>query len=265
MSQMNLEVLCWNVRGLNWRARRDTVREIIFATLCHIVCLQETKLSKIDQFTIAYLGGHRLDSYTYKPAGGLSGTRGGILLMWNTNHVTLNNVVIGEYHITAKVITQEMTNNFTLSVVYGPTGSNRKAKFLSELQNQKPQAGSQWLIQGDFNLIYKASDKNNNRLNLRLMNMFKQALTVLTYVRFTYKIENSLGAMKDATLLLLSLTEFLPMRNGNMLSVTTSCTSSPPHYLTIVRCCSPTNVDQGTLNPSNLRIVGRCSRDSRTQ
>jgi hypothetical protein len=33
-----------------------------------------------------------------------------------------------------------------------------------------------WLIAGDFNLIYKAEDKNNQRLNRRLMGKFRQLL-----------------------------------------------------------------------------------------
>lgn len=34
----------------------------------------------------------------------------------------------------------------------------------------------QWMILGDFNLIYQAADKNNNRVNRRLMNTFKAVL-----------------------------------------------------------------------------------------
>ena len=34
----------------------------------------------------------------------------------------------------------------------------------------------QWLLLGDFNLIYKASDKNNNHLNTRLMRFFREVL-----------------------------------------------------------------------------------------
>lgn len=34
----------------------------------------------------------------------------------------------------------------------------------------------EWLILGDFNLIYKAEDKSNNRLNRRLMTRFKETL-----------------------------------------------------------------------------------------
>jgi hypothetical protein len=33
-----------------------------------------------------------------------------------------------------------------------------------------------WLVAGDFNLIYKAEDKNNQHLNRRLMGKFRQLL-----------------------------------------------------------------------------------------
>jgi hypothetical protein len=34
-----------------------------------------------------------------------------------------------------------------------------------------------WLIIGDFNLIYRAEDKNNDNLDFRLMGLFRRALT----------------------------------------------------------------------------------------
>jgi hypothetical protein len=53
--------------------------------------------------------------------------------------------------------------------VYGPQGDLEKAMFIRELKGIKQIALEQWLILGDFNLIYKEQDKNNNRLNKRLM------------------------------------------------------------------------------------------------
>jgi len=38
-------VLVWNVRGLNSRARRNLLRELVIAKRAAVVCLQETKLS----------------------------------------------------------------------------------------------------------------------------------------------------------------------------------------------------------------------------
>ena len=34
-----------------------------------------------------------------------------------------------------------------------------------------------WLIWGDFNLIYQAADKNNDRLNRRMMNAFRRFIS----------------------------------------------------------------------------------------
>jgi hypothetical protein len=36
-----------------------------------------------------------------------------------------------------------------------------------------------WVVMGDFNLIYKATQKNNNRINFRMMNRFKSTLDSL--------------------------------------------------------------------------------------
>lgn len=48
--------------------------------------------------------------------------------------------------------------------------------FLSEIKDLKDRGKKEWLIIGDFNLIYKAEDKSNNRLNRRLMALFKETL-----------------------------------------------------------------------------------------
>jgi hypothetical protein len=44
------------------------VRELISATTCHLVCLQETKLLTIDRFTADALGGPKLNNFRFKPA-----------------------------------------------------------------------------------------------------------------------------------------------------------------------------------------------------
>jgi hypothetical protein len=51
-----------------------------------------------------------------------------------------------------------------------------KKMFIRELRNLKNQTKPQWLILGDFNLIYKLQDKNNGRVNIGLMHRFKRAI-----------------------------------------------------------------------------------------
>jgi hypothetical protein len=65
---------------------------------------------------------------------------------------------------------------FRITAVYRPARRLEKEAFLQHLRNIKPTTGSHWLLLGDFNLIYKASDKKNRNLNLRLMSRFRRAL-----------------------------------------------------------------------------------------
>jgi exonuclease III len=83
---------------------------------------------------------------------------------------------MGEFHISMDVTVKECSTNFKLTVVYGPTRHNAKLRFLEELRLAKPTAATRWLILGDFNLICKASDRNNRNLNHGLMRQFREAL-----------------------------------------------------------------------------------------
>jgi hypothetical protein len=65
---------------------------------------------------------------------------------------------------------------WTVTGVYGPQEDNEKEVFPEEIKDLKTRGKQEWLILGDFNLIYKAEDKSNNRLNRRLMTRFKETL-----------------------------------------------------------------------------------------
>jgi exonuclease III len=73
-----LELLCWNVRGLNDPRKRDALREFMDTVCAKIVCFQETKMSVIDCFTVMQCLGPSFDGFVYLPA---IGTRGGVLLL----------------------------------------------------------------------------------------------------------------------------------------------------------------------------------------
>jgi exonuclease III len=72
-----LEILCWNVRGLNDPRKRDAIREFLDTVHAKVVCFQETKMSVIDRYTILQCLGPAFDGFYFLPA---LGTRGGILL-----------------------------------------------------------------------------------------------------------------------------------------------------------------------------------------
>lgn len=63
--------------------------------------------------------------------------------------------------------------------LYGPTNQSLKEAFFAKLQSMASSYPGAWLICGDFNLIYQAQDKNNGRLNRRLMQRFRRTIDAL--------------------------------------------------------------------------------------
>jgi DNA phosphorothioation-dependent restriction protein DptG len=82
----HLSILNWNVRGLNPPARREAVKDMLQSHKAKVACLQETKLASVCRQTALEFLGQALDGYQYLPA---EGTKGGILLGWNSDFVRL--------------------------------------------------------------------------------------------------------------------------------------------------------------------------------
>lgn len=85
----------------------------------------------------------------------------------------LEDVHIGQFSVSATVVMKHNACSFQLTTVYGPLRCIEKPSFLQHLCAKKPADKMRWLILGDFNLIYRARDKNNRNLNQRLMRHFK--------------------------------------------------------------------------------------------
>ena len=90
----------------------------------------------------------------------------------------IERIVKNRYSISTTVIVREFNTSFLLTTVYGPTRDRFKPAFLNEIWSQKPLQGVKWLLLGGFNLIYRAMDKNNRNLNLRLMRQFRDTLNL---------------------------------------------------------------------------------------
>jgi len=78
--------------------------------------------------------------------------------------------------LTAKVTLLHKNETWWWTSVYGPQGDQEKLMFLDEMQLIRSSCLDAWVVWGDFNLIYQAADKNNRRLNRRLMNSFRDFL-----------------------------------------------------------------------------------------
>jgi hypothetical protein len=108
-----------------------------------------------------------------------SGTWGDILLAARGPSISLQNPFMTNHTISAIVYDARCNQSWTISRVYGPQGDLEKKLFIRELRHLKSSVMSSWLMLGYFNLIYRPEDKNNGRLDQRLMHRFRRALNYL--------------------------------------------------------------------------------------
>jgi len=176
----NTTILSWNVCGLNAQARRDNVRTLTEDLKPSIVCLQETKLDVISEYTIFSLLGRDFAEFAYVPA---SSTRGGILIAGRRSSVVLSDVLLGCFSITVAVRPASSTANddakWWLSSVYGPSEDGDKSIFLEELEAIREDCTGPWTVTGDFNLILSEQDKNNDRVDRANMRRFRRTAHAL--------------------------------------------------------------------------------------
>jgi exonuclease III len=163
-----IELLCWNLRGLNDPAKRSAVREFISILRVSIICFQETKVDVIDDFFIMQCLGPSFDGYVYIP---VEETRGGIILASDSSVVKIDRVTYDKYAITGEVTTGH--NCWWLTTVYEPQSADDKEFFLNELTERRALCPGPWAIAGDFNMILTADEKNNSNMNCTTMARFR--------------------------------------------------------------------------------------------
>lgn len=160
------------MRGLNDGARRSTVRSVVVENKCSVVCLQETKLNVISNALASQFLGPNISMFHYLPA---DGTRGGVLLGWDPTVVDCSDVTLNEFFLSA-LLSFVDGGSHGLTIVYGPQAEQDKIRFLQELRDSRAAIPGEWLLVGDFNLIYQDSDKNNGNLHRRMMGRFRRVL-----------------------------------------------------------------------------------------
>lgn len=159
-----IKAITWNVRGLNERTKRLAIRETFFIEKPDLACLQETKLSVIDDRVRKEISGARLGKYEYLPA---RGTRGGMLVVWSERRFRHLTTRMGEYCLT--VLLQDVMLDIPIQVtsVYSPTNSASRADFFREIEDLKPTNSTPWMVSGDFNTTLQAQDRNGSSQDWR--------------------------------------------------------------------------------------------------
>jgi hypothetical protein len=143
--------------------------------------------------------GREFDNFFYLSA---VGTRGGILIAWKSEVVTISNPHLSNNAITVRV-GDAGAAGWWFTGVYSPHTDVDKCLFLQELKDVRDLHPGPWAVAGDFNLIVDAADKNNANLNRRMMGKFRKLLAELElkelYLngrRYTWSNERESGTLE---------------------------------------------------------------------
>jgi hypothetical protein len=122
-------------------------------------------------------------------------------------------------------------------VVYGPQLNVDKQAFLEELAHFRDASPGLWLICGDFNMIYRAQDKSNGRLDRRCMRRFRNFLNhchleeiELAGRRFTWSNERVAPTLELLDRTFTSLDWFAAFPCHGLKPLSTDCSDHCPDH-----------------------------------
>jgi exonuclease III len=135
----------------------------------------ETNMSSIDHYIVNQTLGSSYDGFSFLPA---DGTRGGILVAWKTSEIHVQLVTFDTHSVNLEIRNGDSVR-WWLTAVYGPQSNADKTLFLAELKERRALCPGPWLLLGDFNMILRASEKNNTNLDRTMMNKFREFVAEL--------------------------------------------------------------------------------------
>jgi exonuclease III len=153
---MSVQILTWNVRGLNDPGKRLRIKHMLKLWKPDIICLQETKLELITNAIVRSLWRcHHVDWMFL----GSNGASGGILLMWDKRCVEKLKDAVGIYSVSCKFKNVADQKVWMYTGVYGPNADRERSLMWDELTGIRNWWGLPWCVGGDFNVVRFPSER----------------------------------------------------------------------------------------------------------
>ena len=147
---MSLNIVTWNVRGLNNRDKRLCLKNMIKDWRADIICLQETKLELITAQIVRSLWRCQFVDWMFLRSMGASG---GILLMWDKRVVEKVKDAVGQFSVSCKFKNVADQKVWMFTGVYGPNNDGDRRLMWDELAGIHSWWDVPWCVGGDFNVV----------------------------------------------------------------------------------------------------------------
>ena len=120
---MKLKMISWNVRGLNDHQKRLVAKNLLWEWKCDVVCLQETKIARMDRQMVCSLWSCLcVDRVALE----VDQTTSGVLIMWDKRALEKMEAMVGSFSVSVKW--QGVVDGFMWAClgVYGPNDNNER-------------------------------------------------------------------------------------------------------------------------------------------
>lgn len=114
--------------------------------------------------------GADLDSHVLLSADGMWGR---VLVAWQSAACQAITTRVDTFSVSV-LFQNHNGRQWWFTVVYGPQSDVQKFVFLDELRMIRAACHGPWTVVGDFNLIYRAADKNNPNVDWAMMGHFRR-------------------------------------------------------------------------------------------
>ena len=160
-----MKIFSYNVSGLGGFEKRAEVRRFIQEKNLFVVCLQESKLSLVDEFTVKSLWGNSCCEYSYQASAGASG---GLISVWDSSVVEAWCPMIFKHVLIIKGKVIHTGQDFIIANVYAPCETNAKQDLWMQLNQFILDNGEANVCIGrDFNSVRSTTDRRGRSEHFR--------------------------------------------------------------------------------------------------
>ncbi|XP_026399132.1 uncharacterized protein LOC113294983 [Papaver somniferum] len=147
-----MNIVCWNIRGLNDLNRRDIVKKKVRDWKPTILMLQETKLHLCTDLIVWKCWGNKNVKWIDSPS---QGSSGGIFCLWDSSKIEVLDYLMGPFSITLLCKTIGTSFEWMFTGIYAPCASYTEdvKEFWREIEEVRSFWNYPWVIGGDFKEI----------------------------------------------------------------------------------------------------------------
>ena len=148
----------WNVRGLNARIKKSSLRKLIKSHAPHFVFIQETKMESFNPKIIKSLWNDANVEWLFSPS---IGNSGGLLSMWKSDFFQMNLHSVNNNWIAIGGHFPSLNFSGVMINIYNPCNRESRANIWSAISEFLNSINSPCLLLGDFNEILEPLDRGS--------------------------------------------------------------------------------------------------------